>query len=142
MPQPRRMKLTGCAVVMAAACALVGWWGTRTDWKTLYSGLEQRDLQQVESELAAASITYQTTPDGQGVQVPAELMDKARMEVAAKGMPQSGRMGFELFDKPNWVGSEFDEKVNYQRALEGELEHTIGTLGSVRSALILGGQSG
>jgi len=45
-------------------------------------------------------------------------------------------MGFELFDKPNWVGSEFDEKVNYQRALEGELEHTIATIGSVRSARV------
>ncbi len=64
------------------------------------------------------------------------MVDKARMEVAAKGMPQSGRMGFELFDKPNWVGSEFDEKVNYQRAMEGELEHTIGTLGAVRSARV------
>ena len=58
------------------------------------------------------------------------------MEVAAKGTPQSGRMGFELFDKPNWVGSEFDEKVNYQRAMEGELEHTIATLGAVRSARV------
>jgi flagellar M-ring protein FliF len=45
-------------------------------------------------------------------------------------------MGFELFDKPNWVGSEFDEKVNYQRALEGELEHTIATLGAVQSARV------
>lgn len=51
-------------------------------------------------------------------------------------MPQSGRLGFELFDKPNWVGSEFDERVNYQRALEGELEHTIETLGVVRSARV------
>jgi flagellar M-ring protein FliF len=58
------------------------------------------------------------------------------MEIAAKGMPQTGRLGFELFDKPNWVGSEFDEKVNYQRALEGELEHTIGSLGMVKSARV------
>jgi flagellar M-ring protein FliF len=64
------------------------------------------------------------------------MLDKARMEVAAKGMPQTGRLGFELFDKPNWVGSEFDERVNYQRALEGELEHTIGTLGMVKSARV------
>ncbi len=76
------------------------------------------------------------TADGAGVQVPADMLDKARMEVAAKGMPQTGRLGFELFDKPNWVGSEFDERVNYQRALEGELEHTIGTLGVVKSARV------
>ena len=55
-------------------------------------------------------------------------LDKARLATAVKGGVKSGRMGFELFDKPNWVGSEFDEQVNYQRALEGELEHTVGTL--------------
>ncbi|MDE1161698.1 MAG: flagellar basal-body MS-ring/collar protein FliF [Acidobacteriaceae bacterium] len=136
MPQSKRTKLILAGAVMVAACALVSWWGTRTEWKTLYSGLEVRDLQQVESELAAAGITYETTQDGSGVEVPVALLDKARMEVAAKGTPQSGRMGFELFDKPNWVGSEFDEKVNYQRALEGELEHTIATISAVRSARV------
>ena len=135
--EPRqRTKLIACVVVLAAACAVLWWWGSRADWKTLYSGMEERDVQQVETELAAAGIAYQATADGLGVEVPAELLDKARMEVATKGMPQSGRMGFELFDKPNWVGSEFDEKVNYQRALEGELEHTIATIGAVRSARV------
>jgi len=102
----------------------------------LFSGLDSKDAQQVSQELAAAGITYEITSDGSGVQVPAESLDKARMEVAAKGMPQTGRLGFELFDKPNWVGSEFDERVNYQRALEGELEHTIGTISAVRSARV------
>jgi flagellar M-ring protein FliF len=55
------------------------------------------------------------------------------MLTAAKGL-KSGRLGFELFDKPNWVGSEFDEQVNYQRALEGELERTIASLSDVESA--------
>jgi len=136
IPSPKRTRLIICTMVIAAACAAVVWWGSRTEWKTLYSGMEGRDAQQVEGELAAAGIAYQATPDGLGVQVPAELLDKARMEVATKGMPQSGRMGFELFDKPNWVGSEFDEKVNYQRALEGELEHTIATIAAVRSARV------
>ena len=136
LPQPKRTRLIACVMMIAAACAAVTWWGSRTEWKTLYSGMEARDVQQVEGELAAAGIAYQSTPDGLGVEVPAELLDKARMEVATKGMPQSGRMGFELFDKPNWVGSEFDEKVNYQRALEGELEHTIATVAAVRSARV------
>jgi flagellar M-ring protein FliF len=51
-------------------------------------------------------------------------------------MPQSGRLGFELFDKPNWAGSDFAEKVNYQRALEGELERTIQTLGEVEAVRV------
>jgi flagellar M-ring protein FliF len=136
MAPQKRTRLIVCVMVIAAACAAVAWWGSRTVWKTLYSGMEGSDVQQVETELAAAGIEYQTTPDGLGVQVPSDLLDKARMQVAAKGMPQSGRMGFELFDKPNWVGSEFDEKVNYQRALEGELERTIETIGWVRSARV------
>src|SRR5437868_9867031 len=117
-------------------CAAMIWFAGRPDWGVLFSGLDGKDVQQVSQELSAAGIPYEATVDGSGIQVPAEMLDKARMEVAAKGMPQTGRLGFELFDKPNWVGSEFDERVNYQRALEGELEHTIGSLGVVKSARV------
>ena len=136
LPPQRRTWLIAGMAMMAAVIAGMAWYGNRPDWRVLFSGLETKDAQIVSQELAAAGIPFQTTDDASGVQVPAELLGKARMEVAAKGMPQTGRMGFELFDKPNWVGSEFDEKVNYQRALEGELEHTIGSLGNVRSARV------
>ncbi len=53
-----------------------------------------------------------------------------------QGAPHSGRMGFELFDKMSWGQTEFDEKVTYQRALEGELERTIQTLADVESARV------
>jgi flagellar M-ring protein FliF len=136
MPAGKRTWLIAAGVFLAAVCAGMAWFAGRPDWRVLFSGLDGKDVQQVSQELAAAGIPYETTADGSGVQVPAEMLDKARMEVAAKGMPQTGRLGFELFDKPNWVGSEFDERVNYQRALEGELEHTIGTLGVVKSARV------
>ena len=136
MPAQRRNWLMGSGAMVLAVIAVMVWWAGRPDYRVLYSGLDGKDTQQVAQELGAAGIPFEMTPDGTGVQVPAESLDKARMEVAAKGMPQSGRLGFELFDKPNWVGSEFDERVNYQRALEGELEHTIGTLGVVRSARV------
>jgi flagellar M-ring protein FliF len=136
MPAGKRNWLIASAVFIAAMCAAMLWFAGCPDWGVLFSGLDGKDVQQVSQELAAAGIPYETTADGAGVQVPADMLDKARMEVAAKGMPQTGRLGFELFDKPNWVGSEFDERVNYQRALEGELEHTIGTLGVVKSARV------
>lgn len=136
LPAGRRNSLLALIAFVAAMAAAMVWYGGRRDWKPLFTGLDGKDVQQVSQELAAAGIPYQTTSDGGGIEVPAEMIDKARMEVAAKGMPQTGRLGFELFDKPNWVGSEFDEKVNYQRALEGELEHTISTLGVVRSARV------
>ena len=136
IPSRRRTWLLAGAAMIAAVVLGMYWYASRPDWKMLYTGLDGKDVQQVTQELGAAGIPFQMTPDGSSVQVPSEVMDKARMEVATKGMPQSGRLGFELFDKPNWVGSEFDERVNYQRALEGELEHTIGTLGVVRSARV------
>ncbi len=136
LPARRRSRLLSGAVAIVAFALALFWYMGRPDWQILFSGLEGRDVQQVSQELAAAGISFQTSADGAGVEVPADQLDKARMEVVAKGMPQSGRLGFELFDKPNWVGSEFDERVNYQRAMEGELEHTISTLGVVRSARV------
>ncbi len=136
MPVRKRNSLGLSAFFLAAGIAAMVWYAERPDKKMLFSGLDGKDMQQVSQELSGASIPYELTPDGAGILVAAEWLDKARMEVAAKGMPQSGRLGFELFDRPNWVGSEFDERVNYQRALEGELEHTIGTIAAVRSSRV------
>lgn len=132
----RRTRLLGVLALLAAILAGLIWYATRTDWRTLYAGLDPDDARLMAQELTTAGIPFDVSPDGSALRVPAENLDKARLATTAKGGPKSGRMGFELFDKPNWMGSEFDEKVNYQRALEGELEHTIGTLASVESARV------
>jgi flagellar M-ring protein FliF len=111
------------------------WYGMRPDWRILYADLDPEDVRTTGQTLAQAQIPFETAASGAGILVPAAQLDKARLVTAAKGM-KSGRLGFELFDKPNWVGSEFDEQVNYQRALEGELEHTVGTLTDVQSARV------
>ena len=100
------------------------------------TGMEPADAQALASRLAAKNIAYQISPDGKTVSVPGDKIDSSRLEVASEGMPHSGRLGFELFDKLNWGQTEFDEKVNYQRALEGELERTIQTLRDVESARV------
>ena len=130
------------AWVMVAAFLLLGvsgglaWYALRTDWRTLYVNLDPDDARQMGQALAQAQIPFEATADGAGIEVPAEQLDKARLLTVAKGGVKSGRLGFEIFDKPNWVGSEFDEQVNYQRALEGELEHTVGTLSDIASARV------
>jgi flagellar M-ring protein FliF len=119
--------------------ALVGgliWYAMRPDWRALYVGLDPDDTRQIGQILAQAQIPFELSADGAGILVPAAQLDKARLVTAAKGGVKSGRLGFEIFDKPNWVGSEFDEQVNYQRALEGELEHTVATLSDVESARV------
>jgi flagellar M-ring protein FliF len=123
-------------VLMTALAGGLLWYGLRTDWRTLYAGLEPEDARQVGQVLTQAQIAFEPTADGTGILVPAAQLDKARLATAAKGTIKSGRLGFEIFDKPNWVGSEFDEQVNYQRALEGELEHTVSSLSDVESARV------
>ena len=81
--------------------------------------------------LAAKNIPHQISPDGGSLLVPEDKLDASRLETAAAGLPRNARLGFELFDTPNWAGSDFTEKVNYQRALEGELERTLATLSEV-----------
>lgn len=106
------------------------------DYKPLMTGLEPDDAQAITQQLAAKQIEFELSPDGKEIDVEADKLDEARMEVASQGSAHSGRMGFELFDKTSWGQTEFDEKVNYQRALEGELERTIGTLNGVKSARV------
>ncbi len=125
-------------VVALLLAALVGglfWYGLRTDWRILYADMDPDDVRQAGQALSQAQIPFEPSANGAGILVPAAQLDKARLLTAVKGL-KSGRLGFEIFDKPNWVGSEFDEQVNYQRALEGELEHTVGSLSDVESARV------
>lgn len=124
------------ALLLGALIAGVLWYGLRTDWRTLYAGLDPEDARQTGLTMTQAQIPFDVAANGTAILVPAPFLDKARLATAAKGGIKSGRLGFELFDKPNWMGSEFDEQVNYQRALEGELEHTVGTLADVESARV------
>ena len=136
LERQQRLWLLGATALTLLCFFGILWFATRTEWKVLYAGLEPADAREIASELTAANIPFDVSPDGAMLRVPAGTLDKARLATTAKGGPKSGRMGFELFDKPNWIGSEFDERVNYQRALEGELEHTINTLSEVESSRV------
>ncbi len=129
--------LIGGAAASAVLLLLLTHLMSTPDMKPLMTGLEPADAQALSASLTAKGITNNISPDGKQVSVPVDKMDAARMEIAASNTaPHSGRMGFEIFDKVSWGETEFDEKVNYQRALEGELERTIMTMGAVKSARV------
>ncbi len=136
LPPHQRTRLLIGTTLAVAVLILMGWFATRTDWRVLYAGMDPDDARSMAQVLTQAQIPFDLAATGSTIRVPAADLDKARLATASKGGPHSGRMGFELFDKPNWVGSEFDERVNYQRALEGELEHTIATLSDVQAARV------
>jgi flagellar M-ring protein FliF len=126
-------------LVAAATIGLVGLFASlmaTPDYKPLMSGLEASDAQAITAELSEKKIPFQLSADGKNISVPADQLDAARLQVAGNRTTQSGRMGFEIFDKASWGQTEFDEKVNYQRALEGELERTIMTVVGVKSARV------
>lgn len=127
----QRGVLIGATVVTVAVLALFVHLIGTPDYKPLVTGMDAADAEALGAKLAAKNIQYQISSDGKTVSVPADQLDSSRMDVASDGMPHSGRLGFELFDKVNWGQTEFDEKVNYQRALEGELERSIQTLKDV-----------
>jgi len=133
----------GQRLLMGGGVVLVGatLWGFAVLWGqpkyvTLYSGLRPEEAQALGSRLAAKNIPHQISADGGSLLVPEEKLDAGRIETAAAGLPRAARMGFELFDTPNWAGSDFTEKVNYQRALEGELERTLSTLSEVEAVRV------
>jgi flagellar M-ring protein FliF len=132
----QRIWLLAGAIVIAALLFVFVNVLSKPEMKPLYTGLQPQDAQTMGTKLAAQKIEYQISPDGTTVSVAANKLDAARLQVAADGGPKSGRMGFELFDKPNWGGSDFSEKVNYQRALEGELERTLQSLEGVEAVRV------
>src|SRR5256885_9194806 len=105
------------------------------EYKPLYSGMAPADAHNLAQHLSAQNISFELSPDGTAVLVRADQLDRARLEAASQPLA-SGRMGFELFDKPNWSGSDFSEKVNYQRAVEAELERTIQTMSGVQGVRV------
>ena len=134
----RRQQITlagGTALVVASLVGFVFLIG-RADMKPLYSGLQPEEAQFIARTLAAENIPYEISNDATSLRVPASKVDSVRLELASQGLPQTGRLGLELFDKPNWAGSDFAERVNYQRALEGELERTIRAIRQVQSARV------
>jgi flagellar M-ring protein FliF len=128
--------LGGGAVAVAITLFLFVQFANGPDYKVLYSGMKADEAQSLSASLAAKGIKAQISPDGTTVSVPADKLDAGRLEVASAGTPRSGRMGFELFDKLDWASSDFDHKVNYQRAIEGELERTIQTLSGVEAVRV------
>jgi flagellar M-ring protein FliF len=128
--------LLGGAVGTAVLLTLFARLLSAPDYKPLFKDLAPQDAQTLATQLDAQNIPHQISADGKTVSVPADKLDAARMQTAAQGQPHSGRMGFELFDKMTWGQTEFDEKVAYQRAMEGELERTIQTLSNVESARV------
>jgi len=132
----QRFLLLGGGVAVAATLWIFVALIAKPKTTPLYSGLRPADAQALGARLAAKNISYELSADASTLLVPADKVDAARLETAAQGLPRNARLGFELFDAPNWAGSDFSEKVNYQRALEGELERSLQSMSEVEAVRV------
>lgn len=124
--------VVGVIVVGAA----LGFFFLKPKYNTLYTNLNQSDAAAIGSYLQKNNIPFKIGGNGDAIGVANTSVPKLRLELASKGLPRGGSVGFEIFDKTNLTVTDFSQKLNYRRALEGELARTIGSLESVKSAKV------
>ncbi len=133
-----RQKITIAAVAVAVIGGLAGLskWSKERDFKPLLTNLSAEDAGQAIARLRESGVEYRLSDNGSTILAPSAKIAELRLQLAAAGLPKSGRIGFELFDRNNFGATDFTEQVNYRRALEGELERSVASLAEVEQARV------
>ncbi len=134
----QRQKIAAAMAVALSIALVVGvmLWNRAPAYGVLFSNLDQRDGGQIITALQQQNVPYRMSADGNAILVPEAQVHETRLRLAAEGLPKGGLVGFELMDGQKLGISQFNEQVNYQRALEGELSRTIGAIAAVSTARV------
>lgn len=132
----KQLLIAMVALLSAGAFAILILVANRTDYRPLFTNLTSEDAGEIVKKLKDSKTPYQITADGKGVLVPSDKVYELRLTLASEGIPQGGGVGFEIFDRKNFGMTEFVQKLNYQRALQGELSRTIAQLTGVEQARV------
>jgi len=134
----QRARIAFGAGLLLIAC-LVGiglWWIAHPPYGVLYGNLREADAAEITTTLGQMQVPYRLADQGKVILVPSDQVYETRMQLVSRGVPKGGSVGFELFKDSDYGVTEFAQHVNYQRALQGELERTIAALGEVDSARV------
>lgn len=133
-----RQRITILVVALAVGAGLYSLvqWKKEGDFRPLFTGVSAEDAAGIVQKLKESGSEYRLPEGGGTVLVPSARLAELRLTMASIGLPKSGRIGFELFDKVNLGATEFTEHINYRRALEGELERTVMALAEVEQARV------
>lgn len=124
------------AVAIAGVILLLANTGEDTNYSVLFSDIEPSEGAKIVENLKEKNIPYKLKDGGRTILVDSSQVYEQRLELAKEGLPANGGIGYEIFDKTNLGMSEFVQKLNYRRALEGELARTIGSLNEVQKARV------
>jgi flagellar M-ring protein FliF len=135
VPKQRLILIAAGLAVVAGLYALREW-NRERGFEPLFSGMSAEDAGAVTAKLREGNVEYRLSDNGGTILVKKDRVAEMRLQLAAAGLPQTGRLGFELFDQANFGASEFTEQVNYHRAIEGELERSVMSLKEVERARV------
>lgn len=133
---PARAGLATGAALVIAATAFAGWWLLRTDEQVLFGDLKPQDAAVMVAELERMKMPYRVAADGTTILVAAPDVHTTRLKLMSRDLPLHGTTGFELFNNADFGVTEFAQKINYQRALQGEITRTILSLSAVKDARV------
>jgi len=131
----------GFLVIVVFLISLAGfgsliYWNSTPDYQVLFSNLSQEDAGEMVSKLKEKKIPFQLSGSGTSILVPKEKVYDTRLALTAEGLPKGGGIGFEVFDRANLGATDFVQKLNYQRAIQGELGRTIKQIREVEQARV------
>lgn len=135
---PKRKAILTGAIALLVGIGILSFAYLRKggDYRPLYTSLSPEDAGTIVQKLKEKNIAYRLSNDGAAILVPQDKLAETRLEIAALGLPKSGRIGFELFDQTKFGATDFMEHVNFRRALEGELERSMTAMAEVESARV------
>ena len=131
--QKKAVLLVVLALIVTAGMLLVTWL-QKADQQLLYSNLSEEDAGAIAQKLTEMKVPYTTTAGG--LMVPADRVYELRLQLSGQGLPQGGGVGYELFDKTTFTMTDFVQKLNYRRALQGELSRTVRALAEVEQCRV------
>ncbi|NVM57372.1 MAG: flagellar M-ring protein FliF [Desulfobacterales bacterium] len=137
MPASKKIYMVVVLGLLVAGFVVMFRWANKVDHQLLYSNLSPDDAGNIASKLREQRIPYKLASGGSAILVPAEKVYELRLALANDRLPAGGHVGFEIFDKTDFSTTEFVQRINYQRALQGELARTISAFREVENARII-----
>jgi flagellar M-ring protein FliF len=136
LPANSKMVAVLVTVGFVVATVVTVQWANRAIYTTLYTGLAAEEAGEIVDQLTTLGVPYRISNGGTAILVPETQVQSTRLKMAAQGYPHGGVVGYEIFDKSNLGMTDFLQKVNYRRALEGEIAKSIMSLSEVSAARV------
>jgi flagellar M-ring protein FliF len=136
LPTVKRVALLSVTTLVLASVLGVAVIGSKVSYGYLFTELTPEDATAISEKLKELKIPYRVEANGSAIMVPEERVHELRLDLAGSGLPRGGGVGFEIFDKAHFGATEFEQRVNLRRALEGELSRSIATIDGVQAARV------